>query len=358
MRIHRLLAAAAVTAMVVAGVGSSARAALQNTGSLADSFDTSSYEGNDGTMRFEGPWLEIGEADGPDSGVVRVVTTGGCESGPCLEIVGSPEAHGARRSANLSDATGARLSFALSQQGAPSDGELLVRVSTDGGRTWTTLVGYPRHTRKATHTLDLSPYASPQTVIAFVATAGMRHASHIDDVRIDVTYDEPPQDPEPTDPGGGPPDHADPQGKPHVTPTTAVPPEVGGPDAGGGTSLGNNSGDTSSAAPIGRRNDDVLIGIAMSYRTFAPPAWTATERSLVRESIQAADISRAVAGNRELRRDREPITDVSAMFTRTGPSLGSQLLPAALLGVLIAWATITGFERKKPEPTVENPDDL
>lgn len=359
MKVQRLLAATALGVLLVAaGVGPGALAAAQHRATLADSFETSSYDGNDGTMRFRGPWSEIGENDGPKSGDVRIVKTGGCESGLCLEINGTSEVLGVRRGADLSGATGAVLSFALSQKGGPADGDLAVRVSSDGGRTWTTLVGYPRHTHPATHSLDITPWTSQRTVIAFVATPDMRHTADLDDVRIDVTYEGPPQDPDPPDTGSGPPDHADPQGKPHVTPTTAAPPQ--GQDAGttGAEISGDGPADTPSTTATGRLNDDVLIGIAMSHRSFAPPAWTATERSLVRSSIRAADISRALAGSRELRRDREPITDVSAMFTRTGPSLGSQLIPAALLGVLIAWATITGFERKNPQSRVDKPDDL
>ena len=107
---------------------------------------------------------------------------------------------------------------------------------------------------------------------------------------------------------------------------------------------GDRSDDLTGAGDYG---DDILIGIALQQRNFAPPAWTASEAWRFRASLTAASLSGAVSGVQALREDLDPVTDVTGAFTRPGTPVRSRFLPTAIFGALLAWATVTGIERRK-----------
>ena len=77
------------------------------TSKVRDEFTTVSYKGNNGTVNWSNGWQEIGEADGPGSGSVRVSSSSLCPSGNCLRI----KNNGASRQVNLKGTTSATLSF-------------------------------------------------------------------------------------------------------------------------------------------------------------------------------------------------------------------------------------------------------
>ena len=306
----------------------------------ADTFDDLSFSGSDGTLPLSAPWTEIGESDGPGAGDVRVQRNGQCRAGACLRIDGAASRRGAARRVDLGGATLAVLELAVAQIGPPG-GHLVVRISPDGGRTWTSLAKLGRHDA-GTMRFDVTRAATKSSLVAIDVSPGSTHSSFVDDFRVFVSYDDPPRPVEPSDDGkGGPPPHAEPSGKPHATTTTTtLPTTTTRPPGAGDTPPTGSSG---TAAP----RNDVLIGIAIQHRSFAPPAWTATEESAIRAGVRAAALSEALPGVRVLRGDLAPLTQVAAPLTRPGPGVRSRFVPTALFGALLAWATITGFERRR-----------
>lgn len=122
------------------GAGATEGETTQET--YKDYFDSVSYSGNNGSLAWSGPWVEENESDGPNSGAIRVVSSG-C-SGKCLEIRGGlllSEVR-IRRAADLSGFLDAKLHFSLDIETLPvSTGVLYVEVKD--GSDWPVLDQYP-----------------------------------------------------------------------------------------------------------------------------------------------------------------------------------------------------------------------
>ena len=136
---------------------------------VRDEFNTVSFDNNNGTVAWLGPWQEndpeAGGA-GPSAGQVQI-------AGGALRLDDSPDTGGAPSAArlvNLAGATGATLSFDYQTASGvdPEDGVVL-EVSKDGGGayavldTFTGIVGANAGSR----TYDLSGFISANTVIRF-----------------------------------------------------------------------------------------------------------------------------------------------------------------------------------------------
>ena len=125
-----------------------------------------SYRGNNGTQAWSGPWVEHYEYDGPEAGNVNVVPDG---NGYALHI--KQKMVDVKRTANLSGATQATLSFKYKRAGFAPNNVVCMGVSTDGGLTiaaelvrWT---GPFNDTAYQTQTVNLTPYITPNTAIVF-----------------------------------------------------------------------------------------------------------------------------------------------------------------------------------------------
>ena len=71
-----------------------------------DQFAAQVYTGNDGTQNWSNDWQEIGEADGPSDGEVRVRNESFCAAGNCLRLdEDDPDWHAVSREADLSGST-------------------------------------------------------------------------------------------------------------------------------------------------------------------------------------------------------------------------------------------------------------
>lgn len=162
--------------LVGALLASGGPAAAQTPRTFADEFDAVSYSGSDGSAPWSGPWVEVGESDGPGSGVVRVVESDRCRSGTgsCLRIgssSGYQGKHGVSRSVDLDGASSATLSFEFRRKrdGQPS-GKARVQISSDGGESWATLwtIKLSGTDRTKTRSRDITSHAMGGTVIRFV----------------------------------------------------------------------------------------------------------------------------------------------------------------------------------------------
>lgn len=157
-----------------------------------DEFNAVSYDGNDGTLQWSNDWQELGESGGPASGLVTVRSSASqCASGGCFRIGGDEvnlTGRGASRSADLSGALGATLSFTIADSG--SEASVSIDVSGDGGATWVTLdtfvLGSGVPSTATPRVYDITGYAAADTQIRFIGSGEPDDAAYfyVDDVQI------------------------------------------------------------------------------------------------------------------------------------------------------------------------------
>lgn len=122
-----------------------------------DNFGSVSYSNNNGTNNFTGNWIESGDDNAAASGYIRI--TGGELRFRYLwsETI--------RRSANLTGASSATLSFDW-QTSSLESGETLVVQASSNGTTFTNLATYSGNT-SGTESIDITTYISTNTTIRF-----------------------------------------------------------------------------------------------------------------------------------------------------------------------------------------------
>jgi hypothetical protein len=168
-----------------------------------DTFKQQTYGGNDGSKEFSGPWIEIGENDGPNSGFVWVWDHEYCSGGHCLKMGGSDvgaESHGASRALDLSGAISAKMRFDMRRQllDDGSEGAAVVQISPDGGDTWSTLESISLDTEDGEvsfhRNYPITDFATENTVIRFKITEAEKLNAYwiIDNVLVEATFEKPP----------------------------------------------------------------------------------------------------------------------------------------------------------------------
>ena len=145
---------------------------------VLDTFKNYNYNGNDGSEKWSGNWVE-GNLDGdatvstPNVGILRLDFGYRCAdaSGYCLRI--NPGQAGAYiyRAVNLNAAASATLSLYRNNRFFESfyNGAVNLEISADGGATWSTLRTYTNrdYTGSAVDTFDITAFAGPNTRIRF-----------------------------------------------------------------------------------------------------------------------------------------------------------------------------------------------
>lgn len=184
------LAAAAVTG-ALASFWPQARAA--SDGTYLDRLDSTSYGNSNGTLSWSSPWVEIGESDGPGIGFVAFESIR-CSSGTCLwfddDLPGT--VIGARRSADLTGAGGAVLTFSYQREQDVSSiaTDFFVEVSSTASGPWTRLATYAISTTDTAPRIgafDVTPFISATTTVRFVSNgAGTDNELYLDDVQIEA----------------------------------------------------------------------------------------------------------------------------------------------------------------------------
>ncbi len=171
---------------------------------VRDEFSTVSYAGNNGTQSWTNAWQELGESNGPGTGIVEADT-----SPAALEIGGRNidiTGYGVVRAVDLSGAASAILSFDYWRRRTSSRSVTLAVWDDDIG-SWVNLRSYPNSdptpTSPTTETFDITPYISANTQIRFLGSgwAFTRSFLFFDNVQIAYTLRGPPA----TTPGGPPP---------------------------------------------------------------------------------------------------------------------------------------------------------
>ena len=158
------------TALVVALLVVPVLTASAQSDSVRDDFETVSFMGDDGTRPWSGPWVEIGEVDGPSSGQVAVASTN-CADSNCLRLTGGLLGQvGARRGADLSVLSTPTLTYEAHISAALlSTGTLRVQVRGKGS-DWMTLSTETLllKTGPFTTSFDVAAYAGPDFELRFV----------------------------------------------------------------------------------------------------------------------------------------------------------------------------------------------
>ena len=151
---------------------------------IADFFSTVSYSNNNGSKSWLNAWTETGETTSPSAGYIRIVSG---------QLRLSSTSRTIRRSANLSQATSAMLSFTYKRSSFTSSShKAVVQASKDGGAAWVTLAtiaGPGSDANPVAASFDLTPFLSANTAIRFAITSGTSNYLYIDDVAI--TYKQP-----------------------------------------------------------------------------------------------------------------------------------------------------------------------
>ncbi len=143
MRRFPLVAIVVLLAMMtMAGWSVSATA----EGNYLDKFKEGDFEGDHGTLSWNGPWVEVGENDGHTQGAVHVMGDSRCVADQCLHIHSQGlvlASVGAARFADTSVFTEAELCYEVNSvllEVLPlGDTNLSVDITNNGGSSWTTV---------------------------------------------------------------------------------------------------------------------------------------------------------------------------------------------------------------------------
>lgn len=151
----------------------------QNT--YSDSFSSVSYSNNNGNTNFSTNWIESNDNNSATNGRIRV-------TGNELRLQ-RLNSHTIRRSANLSTATGAVLTFNWRTSSLESGETLAIQASSDG-TTYTTLTTITGST-SGTFNQDISAFISANTTIRFIRGGGSwsenNDRAYIDDLMLTAT---------------------------------------------------------------------------------------------------------------------------------------------------------------------------
>jgi len=165
--------------IVSPAVGSSAVA--------ADDFSNGRYDGSTGNLPWDGPWIEVGENDGPGDGGVQVQSGSLC-SGECLTstaLIGLTQQLGARRAVPLDAAESASLEYRLKYPTPPlTTDPVRVEASVNGG-AWKQLATHAAPT-DGTFT-SILPVGGVVDIRFSSSGLALGASWGVDDVEIEVT---------------------------------------------------------------------------------------------------------------------------------------------------------------------------
>ena len=197
--VRSLTRVAVVSAFIPFAMSATSPALAQSVDTMRDEFRSVSYGGNEGSATFNGPWIERGETDGPSSGALRVVASDRCAggTGSCLYLGlegGSIDPYTIDRAVDIDDAIEATLTFRWRRHSQGQvGGAVRVRVSGDGGSSWTTLttINFAGSQGPASESFDITSWAGSSTVIRFDGTGSDADGFlAVDDVQIAATITE------------------------------------------------------------------------------------------------------------------------------------------------------------------------
>ena len=160
-----------------------------NLGTVKDEFNTVAFSGNNGTQNWVNDWQEMGEADGPTSGKMQVVTNAQCATGNCFQFGGGGGGPptSVTREADLSGGISATLTFSYLRTSGANGGNISVQVSGNGGASWTTLHTYTMNGNDSSQipqSFDITAFVATNTQIQFVRSGNVKRFLLADNINI------------------------------------------------------------------------------------------------------------------------------------------------------------------------------
>jgi hypothetical protein len=152
-----------------------------DTETVRDEFSATSYSNNNGSVNWSGDWQEIGDEGSPHNGRIRIVNQR-------LRFREADHNDGIERSADLSGATSAYLSFDWDKDDCEEDISILV---SDDGSSFDLLDTFTGSDTSGSENYDISAYASANTTVRFQNVDGNWSSSNdqafFDNVQIEFT---------------------------------------------------------------------------------------------------------------------------------------------------------------------------
>lgn len=362
---NRLGAAITAGLVLLAGLTGVALAAIET---VADDFSSGGYGGSTGTMEWAGSWVEVGESNGSGSGAVQVQTDAKCASGQCLtidQILGGLSSIGAMRSLDLSEATSASLTYHIDFPGGLLlDGTAVVEARASGAG-WSQLGSHNAGTAD-TFTADL-PVGHIVDVRFRAADLALTASMGFDDVSVEVDLSDTSTTTSPTSsssttafpittiispptvPTISPPtiptiDPTTPTIAPPATPTTTEqgddPPASAAPPVGGPTTTIDRDRPPADPDTTTTSGED---GDATTAPATTIPGTTTPEPENASGSGGESD---AVVTDLDPRFRSEGVGGLGAqenllvVFGRAVEDIALDLLASAVLGLVLAWASV------------------
>ncbi len=131
------------------------------------------YKYNSGSRNWSSPWMEIGDDDLPASGDVYVGSVDGLKRHLITENgTDWNSAHGIWRTADLSGATAAKLTFQYKRMAMEAEDYLAVELSNDGGVTWfeaDRFYGGVSDSDFISAAYNISPFIGAETAVRFIS---------------------------------------------------------------------------------------------------------------------------------------------------------------------------------------------
>ena len=152
-----------------------------------DRFSSVSYSNNNGTQNFSTDWIETGDTNaGPTAQYIRI-------SSNRLELY-YLYGENIRRSANLSSASSATLSFNWQSISLGGNRELSVQISNNGGANYTTIGTITGNNNSGTFSQNITTYISATTTVRFAKSNSNWQNddyAYIDNFQITATFPPP-----------------------------------------------------------------------------------------------------------------------------------------------------------------------
>ena len=151
------------------------------TETIADNFDNKAYNNNNGTQPWSSNWTEINDDNEVDGGKVKIDK----------ELLKLEETErGIQRTADLSDADTAVLTFQYRREKFKKDKTINLEISADGGATWNQIAqinGDVNESTFQTASHDISAYAGSSVILRFFSGPTGDGKLWVDNLQIEYT---------------------------------------------------------------------------------------------------------------------------------------------------------------------------
>ena len=341
-------------------LGGALPASATSNESYKDKFDSIGWGGSNGSLPWSGPWHEIGDDNDEKFGAVRVVSSGNCASGNCINIDASLLANvGVKRSADTGIFENAELCFDLHiVPGLELGGALRVQVNAGGG--WVTIEEYDLGNETEIHPeFDISDFTAESFQVRFLVTGVLNTGQvYIDNVEITGELLEEPTTttttPSTTTTTVGDDDGTTTTTRPRSTTTTTRPSTTTTEFE--ETTTTTTVADTSTTTTVPSEEGSVpTLVVAVGDGGDGPPGPGGPQPPLsgvggIRQAGRGlqANFDSGLFGQVG---DVSPITgvDFQARFSMAAELIESTWVWMVLLATVIAWSIVSGMERRRSQ---------